>query len=325
MAIHHHHHDHGCNHDHGHKHGHGHGHSHGHHHAHASHDEAFAVGIVLNIAYVFACVFYGFASHSLSLIADAGHNLGDVLGLLLAWMGSWLSRRPPSRTRTYGLGRSSILASLVNAVMLLVATGGIAWTAATRLFTPVHIDTHIVMKVAAVGILINTGTALMFLRGSDKDINIRGAFLHMAFDAGLSLGVLISAFAIRHTGWQWLDPAVSLVIVAVVASECFRMLREAVNLTLDAVPAGIDRGGVEEFLKGLPGVIGVHDLHIWPISTTSVALTAHLVQPEGHADDAWLFAAGVTLNEKFGIDHPTLQVERGTDPHACKLAPDEVV
>jgi cobalt-zinc-cadmium efflux system protein len=319
MAIHHHHHNHGPGCDHGH------GHGHHHHHAPASYDEAFAVGIVLNTVYVFLCVFYGFAAHSLALVADAGHNLGDVLGLVLAWMGSWLSRRPPSKTRTYGLGRSSILASLVNAVTLLVATGGIAWSAALRLFNPGHVDTHVVMKIAALGILLNTGTALMFMRGREKDINIRGAFLHMAFDAALSLGVLVSAVIIRHTGWQWLDPAVSILISAVIASECFRMLREAVNLTLDAVPAGIDRGAVEDFLKGLPGVSGIHDLHIWPISTTSVALTAHLVRPEGHTDDAWLFAACAHLGEKFGIDHPTLQVEKSTDPAACRLAPDEVI
>lgn len=307
-----HHHGHGCDHGHGH-----------HHHGPASHDEAFAIGIVLNIAYVFLCFFYGFLSHSLALVADAGHNLGDVLSLLLAWMASWLSRKPPSKRRTYGLGRSSIIASLVNAVMLLVATGGIAWGAVLRLMHPAQIETPVVLKVALLGIVINAGTAALFMRGRKKDTNIQGAFLHMAFDAGLSLGVAVSAFVIGLTGWLWLDPAVSLVIVAVIAGESFRLLRDSANLSMDAVPPGIDRAAVEKFLGGLPGVTAVHDLHIWPISTTSVALTAHLVCPDGQAGDKWLFDASAALQETFGIDHPTLQVERGTD--ACKLAPDEVV
>jgi cobalt-zinc-cadmium efflux system protein len=311
----HHHHDHACGHDH-------HGH---HHHTPKNFDEAFAVGVLLNISFVCIGAFYGFMSHSMALLADAGHNLSDVLSLIIAWAASWLSRKPPSKQRTYGFGRSSILASLFNALTLMIAVGGIAWGAAARLFHPVPVATHTVMWVAFLGIVINTGTALMFMRGRKEDMNIQSAFLHMAYDAAISLGVVVAAFIMQRTGWLWLDPAISLLIVALIASSTYTLLRQSVDLTLDAVPPDIDLGAVEKFLAALPGVTAVHDLHIWPISTTSNALTAHLVRPGGHGGDAWLFKVGLELHEKFRIDHPTIQVELGDSPYSCKLASAEVV
>lgn len=306
---------------------HHHNHAHGcaHHHAPANYDRAFAVGVTLNLLYVAFCLYAGVQTNSLALIADAWHNLGDVASLLIAWGAAWLSRKPPSQKRTYGFGRSSILAALINALLLLIAAGGIVWGAFERLQAPEPIATTAVMWIAALGVVINTGTALMFLRGSKTDINIRGAFLHMTFDAALSVGVVIAAFTIGRTGWLWLDPATGLIIVAFIAAESFRMLRDSLSLTMDFIPSGVDRAEVEGYLLALPGVTEIHDLHIWPLSTTSVALTAHLVRPEGVHDDAWIFAACDGLQEKFGIDHPTLQIERGTDPAACRLAADDVI
>jgi cobalt-zinc-cadmium efflux system protein len=308
------HHHHNCGHDHS-----------AHHHAPANFDGAFAVGIMLNITFVCLETFYGITAHSMALLADAGHNLSDVLSLILAWGASWLSRKPPSRQRTYGFGRSSILASLVNSTMLLIAVGGIAWGAVQRLIDPVLVASHTVMLVALIGTGINTMTALMFMRGRKNDINIRSAFLHMAYDAGISAGVVIAAFIMSRTGWIWIDPVISLVIVGLIASSTIRLLRQSVELTLDAIPHGIDRTEVEKYLAALPGITAVHDLHIWPLSTNSVALTAHLIRPEGHPGDVWLFKAGLELQEKFGIDHPTIQMEKGDSQHACKLAPEEVV
>ncbi|MDA8229777.1 MAG: cation diffusion facilitator family transporter [Magnetospirillum sp.] len=307
-------------HDHDHHNDHHHHHGHAHAHGPANYDLAFAVGVALNIGFVAAESFYGVAAHSLALLADAGHNVSDVLGLLLAWAASWATKRRPTARWTYGFGRGSILASLINAAVLLMVVGGIAWEAILRLTAPEAIAESTVAWVAALGIAVNGGTALMFLRGSREDINIRGAFLHMAGDAGVSLGVVVAALAMRQTGWLWLDPAASLVIVVVIALGTLGLLRESLGLALDAVPARIDHEGVERFLCALPGVAGIHDLHIWPLSTTSVALTAHLVNPAGDIGDDGLHRIAGELHERFGIDHTTLQVERGGGDTLCRLA-----
>jgi cobalt-zinc-cadmium efflux system protein len=290
----------------------------GHRHEPASYDRAFAVGVVLNLGFVAVEAFYGFASNSLALLADAGHNLGDVGGLLLAWAAIWLTGRAATQRHTYGFGRASIMASLINAVVLLVTVGGIAWEAVRRLPNPQPVAGETVMWVAALGIVVNAGTAAMFMAGSKSDLNIRGAFLHMAADAGVALGVVITALVISLTGWLWLDPVVSLGICVVIAAGSWGLLRESVNLALDAVPAGIDRSAIAEFLSQVPGVVAIHDLHIWPLSTASVALTAHLVKPDATVDDGLLCRLGEALHERFDIDHATLQIER--ESADCRLA-----
>ncbi len=306
----------GCAHSHGgHSHGGFHlGHSHGgHSHGPASYDKAFAIGTALNLIFVVAEAFYGVMAGSLSLLADAGHNLSDVFGLLLAWGAVWLTRKRASARRTYGFGRSTILASLINAVVLLIGVGGIAWAAVERLMQPQPVEGGIVMLVAAIGIVINGGTALALMRGNKNDLNIRGAFLHMVADTLVSLGVVIAALIMQLTGWLWLDPLVSLAIVAVIAIGTWGLFRDSLNLSLDAVPASIDRQEVLEYLSALPDVVSVHDLHIWPLSTTSVALTAHLVKPAAQVDDAALHEIAQTLKDRFGIDHSTIQIEHGED------------
>jgi len=316
-------HDHHDHHDHGHSHDH-HGHGHGHVHAPASFGAAFAVGISLNFGFVLLETVYGLIADSVALVADAGHNLADVLGLVLAWWATSLVRKAPSARRTYGLKRSSILASLVNAVVLLVGVGGIAVEAVQRLGEPSPVDGTIVMWVAAVGIAVNGVTAYLFLRGGKGDLNIRGAFLHLASDAAVSLGVVIAGLVIGYTGWLWLDPAVSLVIAAIIILGTWSLLRESLDLALDAVPTGIDPGKVEAFLRDLPGVVAVHDLHIWAMSTTETALTVHLVRPGGGLDDALLDGAAEDLNKRFGIAHATFQVEAGNGAE-CRLASSSVV
>jgi len=297
------------------------GHAHGHHHHHAARfDTAFAVGIALNTAFVIAEVAVGARAHSLALVADAGHNLGDVLGLALAWGATALARRPATAQRTYGLRRASILAALANAAFLLAAVGAIIWEAVRRFREPAPIATGLVMVVAAIGIVINVGTALGFAAGRREDLNVRGAFLHMLGDAAASGGVIVAAAAIAFTGWLWLDPAVSLALALLIAVGTWGLLRDSVNLVLDAVPTGIDAAAVEAYLAALPGVTGVHDLHIWGMSTTHVALTAHLVRPAELNDDALIVDACRTLHAKFGIEHATLQVERGHGSEPCELA-----
>ncbi|MEE7494774.1 cation diffusion facilitator family transporter [Methylobacterium oryzae] len=304
--------------------GHGHGHGSGHVHAPASFGKAFAIGIGLNTAYVVLEATFGAMSGSLALLADAGHNLSDVLGLLIAWGASWLSNKPPTPGRTYGYKRAPILASLANAAILLVAVGAIAWEAMRRLAEPEPVATGTILWVAAAGVLVNAGTAWLFMAGRKGDLNIRGAFLHMAADAGVTVGVIVAALLIRWTGWLWLDPAISLVIAVVILVSTWGLLRDSVRLSLDAVPPGIDTAEVRSCLEGLPGVRGLHDLHVWPMSTTETALTAHLVTLDGHPGDAFLMDAARRLRERFGIGHVTLQVE--TDPaNGCALAPDEVV
>jgi cobalt-zinc-cadmium efflux system protein len=260
----------------------------------------------------------------MALLADAGHNLSDVFGLLMAWGAATVAKRAPTNRFTYGLRSSSILAALVNAILLLIAVGAIALEAVQRFSHPEATAGITVMIVAAIGIVINTATALMFFSGGREDINIRGAFLHMAADAAISLGVVLAGLAIVLTGVLWIDPVVSLVIAAIIVWGTWSLLRDSVNLALHGVPSGIDVTAVRAFLAGLPGVASVHDLHVWPMSTTETALTCHLVMPAGHPGDAFLVGAAETLARRFKIGHPTMQIEKG-DGHACALEPDHVV
>jgi cobalt-zinc-cadmium efflux system protein len=306
-------------------HDHDHDHDHAHHHGPANYDRAFAIGIALNIGFVVAEAVYGFLANSLALLADAGHNLSDVLGLLLAWGAASLAKRLPSARYTYGMRRTSILASLTNAMLLLVAVGAIVWEAVQRLGRPEEVAELTVIWVAALGIAINGGTALLFMAGRKGDLNIRGAFLHMASDALVSLGVVLAGLLILATGWWWLDPAVSIAIAVVIVIGTWSLLKESLDLALDAVPANIDRDAIESYLGALPGVTEVHDLHIWAMSTTEVAMTAHLVRPGATLDDKLLMAACRDLSGRFGVGHATLQIEAGDPAHPCGLAPVEVV
>ena len=308
----------------GHGHSHAIGHRHGHHHGPASYDRAFAVGIGLNLTFVIAEVVFGVRAHSLALTADAGHNLGDVLGLVLAWAGTMLARARPTTRRTYGLRRFSILAALANAAFLLVAVGAIAVEAMHRLRRPAPVATGTVMVVALIGIVINVGTALGFMSGRDDDLNIRGAYIHMLGDAAASAGVVVTGMMIAITSWFWLDPVVSLVLVTLITLGSWGLLRDSFNLALDAVPSGIDPDEVRAYLASLQGVTEVHDLHIWGLSTTHVALTAHLVLPEEGNSDALLSAACGVLRDRFHIDHATIQLEHGTAT-PCALASADVV
>jgi cobalt-zinc-cadmium efflux system protein len=299
--------------------GHSHSHSHGHHHhTPARYDRVFAVGVTLNLAFVLLEFTFGFISNSLALIADAGHNLSDVAGLLLAWGASVLARRSPTRNRTYGMRRASILAALGNAALLFVTVGGIAWEAVRRLSNPAPLESPVVMAVAAVGIIINTATALMFMRGSNEDLNLRGAFLHMAADALVSLGVVVAAGLIWLTSWYWLDPVTSLLIVAVIVWGTWGLARESLDLALDAVPKGISPNEVRQYLLALPGVSNVHDLHIWGLSTTEPALTAHLVVNDTKAGNVLIQKVQRELHDKYGIEHTTLQLEQDSSNLDCK-------
>ena len=291
----------------------------------ARYDRAFAIGVVLNTGFVLVEWTFGVLANSLALIADASHNLGDVLGLLLAWGAAALARRRPSARFTYGLRSSTILAALANAALLLVITGGIAWEAILRFRNPSSIDAPVVIWVAALGILINTATALLFLSGRKQDLNLRGAYLHMAADAAVSLGVVIAGLLTLATGWSWLDPVVSLAIVAVILLGTWGLLRDATRLALHAVPEGVDPVNVRRFLERQPGVEEVHDLHIWGMSTTETAMTAHLVMPGGHPGDAFIAELADRMALDFGIAHATLQVETGSGAQPCALAPDHVV
>ena len=312
-------------HEHGHAHGPG---GHHHHEPPAGFDGAFALGAALNAAFVTAEVVFGLAAHSVALLADAAHNLGDVLGLLLAWGAIWLGRRRPTRLRTYGYGRSSILASLTNAVVLLVSVGAIAVEAVQRLAAGVpagQVGGKTVMLVAAAGIVVNGVTAWLFARGRKGDINVRGAFLHMAADAAVSAGVVVAGLVILLTGWAWLDPLVSLGIAALIVVSTWGLLRDSLNLALDKVPEGVNAEAVRSYLSGLPGVTGVHDLHIWGLSTTDTALTAHLIRPGLGTDDGFLRRACEELRDRHGVGHATFQIEDGDPSHPCALAPEEVI
>lgn len=302
-----------------------HRHSHGGHaHAPADFGRAFLIGIILNVGFVLVEAGYGISVNSVALLADAGHNLSDVLGLLIAWGAATLSKRKPSAHYSYGLKRTSILAALFNAMFLLVAIGAIAFEAVQRLMHPQPVEGGVIMAVAAVGILVNGITAWLFARGRKGDINIRGAFLHMAADAAVSAGVVVAGFLVIRTGWLWLDPATSLVIVAVILIGTWGLLRSSVAMSLDRVPEGVAPADVNTALMDLPGVTKVHDLHIWSMSTTDVALTCHLVMPAGCPGDFFLHDASAMLHDRFEIGHSTIQVEQ--DEHeACSLAPSDVV
>lgn len=313
-----HHHDHR-----GHHHPVHHGH-HGHHHGPVNYNRAFVIGLSLNLGFVLTEAVFGIVAHSVSLLADAGHNFSDVLGLLLAWGASLLAQRRPSRRYTYGWRRSSVLAPLFNAIFLFVVTGGIAWEAIERLMRPEQLQEvtgSTMIGVAALGIVINTATALLFLTGRKQDLNIRAAFLHMVADAIVSLGVVLAGLAILATQWFWLDPAFSLVVSAVIIVSTWQLLKEAFRLSMDAVPAKIDEQAVRTYLAERIGVTQVHDLHIWGMSTTETALTAHLVMPAGHPGDAFLAQTAQELHDSFGIEHTTLQVETGNSCQACALEP----
>jgi len=304
----------------GHEHSHGLGHGHCHH--HGDYNRAFAIGVTLNVVYVIVEGAFGFATGSLALLADAGHNLSDVLGLLLAWSAHYLSRLTPTPRRTYGWRSSSILAALFNALLLLVAVGGITWEALRRFSEPAIVPGYTIMLVAGIGVVINALTAYLFMAGSKDDLNIRGAYLHMAADAGVSVGVVIGGLLVVTMGWNWADPALSLVIAAVILVGTWGMLRESLNLTLHGVPAGIDPVQVETYLATLPEVDSVHDLHIWAMSTTENALTVHLVVLE-REDDRFLARVASGLLEEFKIHHPTLQLERSSE--GCPFAPPDRV
>ena len=301
-----------------------HAHSHSHSHATPDYSRAFMIGVGLNTAFVITEAVYGFSANSLALISDAGHNLSDVMGLLLAWGAIRLSRSRPTARRTYGLRRSSILAALANAAMLLVVTGAISVEAIRRLWSPSPVAADTIMWVAAVGVVINGVTAALFASGRKSDINIRGAFAHMASDALIALGVVLTGFAIRATGWLWLDPVASIGIGLVIALATWSLLRESINLAMDAVPENVDAAAVESLLASIDGVSAVHDLHIWAMSTTETTLTAHLVAFAG-LDDRTLACARTELHERFGIVHSTIQVERGDADQPCKQADEAAV
>ena len=294
-------------------HSHSHDHAHGHDHGPASFDRAFAIGILLNSAFVLIEAGFGLWAGSMALLADAGHNLSDVLSLLIAWAAAHMATRPASARFTYGWKSSTILAALANAMLLLLAIGAILFETLDRLFQPTPVEGTVMIAVAGVGIVINTATALLFVRGRKHDINIRGAFLHMAADALVSLGVVIAGTIILLTGAWWVDPATSLVIVGVIAAGTWGLLKDSVKMSLQAVPDHIDESEVRAFLEALPGVTAVHDLHIWPMSTTETALTAHVVMRGGYPGGAFLHQVAHELDHRFRIEHATVQVESGAE------------
>jgi cobalt-zinc-cadmium efflux system protein len=310
---------------------HAHSHANDHHHAHDHHarsarlGRAFVIGIALNIAFVAAEVIAGLMANSLALVADAAHNFSDVVGLMLAWGAAALAQRPPSARFTYGLRGSTILAALANAMLLLVVTGGIAWEAVLRFRNPAALNETLMIGIAILGIFINGGTAWLFMADRKTDLNVRGAYLHMAADAGVSLGVALAGVGILLTGWQWLDAAVSLLIVAVIFIGTWALLRDSVKLALHAAPENVNPAEVRQYLAGVPGVAEVHDLHIWAMSTTETALTVHLVMPGGHPGDDCIANVVHHIEHKFRIGHATIQIETGTSGIPCALAPDHVV
>ena len=316
----------------GHRHGHGHVHGHGHGHSHHHHGQipeggvgrAFAIAVALNVVFVIAEVAAGLAGGSMALLADAGHNLGDVLSLILAWTANVLAARPPSQRFTYGLKSSSILAAIANAALLWVTIGAILVETIRRLTAPAPVEGTMMMIVAAIGIVINAVSALLFAKGSKSDLNLRAAFVHLMADAAVSAGVVVAGLFITMTGIALIDPVTSLVITAVIAWSSWGLLRDSLKMGMLAVPDGIEAGAVRDLLAAQPGVTRVHDLHIWPMSTTETALTAHLVMPEGSSGDAFLAKISGLLSERFGIDHPTIQIESDPD-QCCALASDAVV
>jgi cobalt-zinc-cadmium efflux system protein len=302
--------------------------THAHHHHHGGptdHGKAFAIAIALNSGFVVAEIVYGLIANSTALLADAGHNLSDVLGLLLAWGATLLAKRAPSRRFTYGLRSSSILAALANAMLLMVACGAIAWEAIHRFVEPRSVPALTVVCVAAVGIVVNGLSAWLFARGGKHDLNVRGAYLHLAIDAAVSFGVVLAGLLMLTTGWSWPDPVISLIIIVVIVFGTWELLRESLRLALSAVPARIDATAVAAFLERLPGVSAVHDLHIWGMSTTETALTAHLVMPTGYPGDAFINDLAQSLKTQFSIQHSTIQISQGEAQHVCALQPAEHV
>ena len=322
MAGHHHHSHDIHSHDHGHRHGSG--HAHGHAHVPKNFGPAFAIGILLNFGIVVLQTVYGLIAHSTALLADAGHNLSDVLSLVVAWGAARLASRAVTPRYTYGLRGSSIIAALFNAVFLLVVLGGIAWEAIQRFSEPVAVEGNIVMAVAAAGVVINGISAWLFASGRRGDINVRGAYLHMLSDALVSFGVVCAGGLIVVTGWLWLDPAVTLVIVAIIVHGTWGLLKDSLSMAMAAVPADIKPDAVRQYLNDLPGVSRIHDLHIWPMSTTETAMTCHLVMPSGHPGDDFTMGVAQGLRDRFKIGHATVQIEVSEDTD-CALSPDEVV
>jgi cobalt-zinc-cadmium efflux system protein len=296
------------------------GHDHAHSHAPKDFGLAFAIATLLNFALVVVQVIYGLSANSIALLADAGHNFGDALGLLLAWGAHVLARVQPTARFTYGYRSASILSALLNAAMLLIATGAIAWEAIRRLIEPAEVAGLTVMIVAAAGIVVNGASAWLLMAGRKGDLNIRGAFAHLLADAGVSVAVVVAGAVIYFTHWTWIDPAASLLVSAVIVWGTWELLRESARMSMDAVPSGIDPADVRKYLETLPGVASVHDLHIWAVSTTENALTAHLVLPKGHPGDAFLADLCEDLAHRFGINHPTVQIEVG-DAERCVLEP----
>ncbi|HEY9129790.1 MAG TPA: cation diffusion facilitator family transporter [Sulfurovum sp.] len=302
-----------------------HSHHHDHHHHHVIHNynRSFGIGIALNVIFVIIEVGYGLYADSLALIADAGHNLSDVMSLILAWGASYLATKQPTHQRTYGLRKVTIMASLLSSVLLFVALGGIAWESIERLSSPQAVNGSVIIIVAAIGVVINTATALLFAKGQKHDLNIRAAYLHMAADAAISLGVVIAGIAIMLTDWIWLDPAISLLIVLVILLSTWNLLRDSIDLSIDAVPHGIDVTEIKNYLLDLENISNLHDLHVWALSTTETALTVHLVTSNEFIDNCFLQEIQEHLHHHFNIVHTTIQIENETDGYVCILNRDE--
>lgn len=300
-------------------------HDHAHHHAPpANLSRAFSIGILLNVGFVVVEAIAGLVAGSTALLADSAHNLGDVLGLGMAWGATVLARRKRTARRTYGLRRTTILAGLANATLILVAVGGVAWEAIRRIGESAHVDGGLVAIIASVGVIVNGGAALLFAHGRDRDVNRRGAYLHLVADAAVSAGVVVAGVIVWRTGLDWIDPVTSLAVSLVILAGTVALLRDALNLLLDAVPAHVDPVAVEAYLAGLPGVQDVHDLHIWPMSTTEIALTAHLVVPWAACPPTFLRDAEKEIEHRFGIVHTTLQLEPDGADEACRQPGDGV-
>jgi cobalt-zinc-cadmium efflux system protein len=294
-----------------------HNHSHGHSHAPAAYDRAFGIGIVLNAAFVAIEAWYGWHVGSLALLADAAHNLSDVAGLVLSWVATIAGRFTPDQRHTYGWRRASIMAAFGNAMLLLVATGSLVWEAVSRLNAPTATDGHTMIAVAAAGIVVNGITAALFMSGRSTDLNIRGAFLHMAADAVVSLGVVVAGVLYLWTGWHWLDPAITLLIAVVIVFGTWGLFRQSLHLMFDGVPESIDLAAVRTYFLTLPGVEDIHDLHVWAMSTTDIALTAHLVMPGGHPGDDYFKAIETALHDRYDITHATIQIDLSRIDHGC--------
>ncbi len=299
-----------------------HSHSHNHHEIN-NYNRPFAIGIALNVIFVIIEVSYGIVADSLALIADAGHNLSDVMSLMLAWGANYLATKYPTQKRTYGLRKVTIMASLISAVLLFVALGGIAWESIERLSSPQPVEGVIIIVVAAIGVVIDTATALLFVKGQKHNLNIRAAYLHMAADAGISLGVVVTGIAIMMTGWIWLDPLISIFIVVVILLGTWNLFRDSIDLSIDAVPQGIDVSEIKNYLLRLDNVSDMHDLHVWALSTTETALTVHLVTTHELIDNCFLEKVQQYLHEHFGIAHVTVQMEKEASDYSCVLNREE--